>query len=422
MKRAVQLALLERIEAHRTAGRSTDVAPSTMTVPVDDYTGLMRWEAERTLLATQPQLIALSGLLPEPGSFATITVANRPVVVTRSADGEAHALLNVCRHRGAPVASGCGSARRLTCGYHGWSYHLDGRNAARRGEPYFDDIDPVGLTPLPVHESHGYIWVTADPAGATIDDSVFDGIETELFDFDAASFRHFASTTFNRRLNWKLAVDTFAEAWHVPILHRDSLAPMIHGDFSIFDPFGRHGRMIATRRSIELADPTAEQPLLPHATTLYFMHPNTVLIFQQDHFQLYRSSPGATPDEAELSVSLYVPTDTERDDRYWQRNFDLLVEVTDTEDFSTAVAMQQGFHSGAQEHVTYGRNEPALQHVHRSLDAALREHSARSAVGYSRYGNDDQGIRDESTPISAPFGVVALDDELRRGPHHRITE
>ena len=52
---------------------------------------------------------------------------------------------------------------------------------------------------------------------------------------------------------------------------------------------------------------------------------------------------------------------------HWQKNFDLLVEVTDTEDFATAAGIQRGYRSGAQTHVTFGRNEPALQHYHRSL-------------------------------------------------------
>ena len=110
---------------------------------------------------------------------------------------------------------------------------------------------------------------------------------------------------------------------------------------------------------------------MPHGTILYFVVPNTVLIHQQDHFQLYRSRPGAVPGEAHLDVALYVPVDSPRSDAYWQRNFDLLVEVTDTEDFATAAGIQRGYGTGAQTHVTYGRNEPALQHFHRSLDALL---------------------------------------------------
>jgi hypothetical protein len=33
--------------------------------------------------------------------------------------------------------------------------------------------------------------------------------------------------------------------------------------------------------------------------------------------------------------------------------------------------MQKGFGSGAQDAITFGRNEPALQHFHKSIKAAL---------------------------------------------------
>src|SRR5690606_4494929 len=98
---------------------------------------------------------------------------------------------------------------------------------------------------------------------------------------------------------------------------------------------------------------------LPHATILWFLVPNTVLLHQQDHIQLYQSRPGRTPDEAHLTVTLYVPKDSARSDSYWQKNFDLLVGVTDTEDFATAAGIQRGFRTRAQDHVVFGRNEPA---------------------------------------------------------------
>ena len=46
-----------------------------------------------------------------------------PIVVVRGDDGVLRAFYNACRHRGAPVTrDDCGTARRLTCQYHSWSY------------------------------------------------------------------------------------------------------------------------------------------------------------------------------------------------------------------------------------------------------------------------------------------------------------
>ena len=51
-------------------------------------------------------------------TYAAVSVAGLPVLLTRAADGDLRGFLNVCRHRGAPLAEACGSARALGCPYH----------------------------------------------------------------------------------------------------------------------------------------------------------------------------------------------------------------------------------------------------------------------------------------------------------------
>ena len=78
-------------------------------------------------------------------------------------------------------------------------------------------------------------------------------------------------------------------------------------------------------------------------------------------------------DEARMHVSLYTPepTLTESARRHWDRNMDLLLDTVESEDFPIGEDIQRGFHSGAQEHITFGRNEPALGHYHGAIKAAL---------------------------------------------------
>ncbi len=47
--------------------------------------------------------------------------------MTRGNDGAIHAFSNVCRHRAGPVAPGAGHRKALMCGYHGWTYSLEGK-------------------------------------------------------------------------------------------------------------------------------------------------------------------------------------------------------------------------------------------------------------------------------------------------------
>ena len=90
-----------------------------------------------------------------------------PVLLVRGSDGALRAFANICRHRGAPVASGCGHARVFSCPYHGWTYALDGRLP---GIPEAAVVSRTstrpahGLAPLPAGEKHGMIFVRLERA------------------------------------------------------------------------------------------------------------------------------------------------------------------------------------------------------------------------------------------------------------------
>ena len=78
-------------------------------------------------------------------------------------------------------------------------------------------------------------------------------------------------------------------------------------------------------------------------------------------------------DRALMETSLYIPKPVEDEDekRHWDANLALAVKVVTTEDFPAGRTIQAGVTSGAQTHVVYGRNEPAMIHYHQSLRAAL---------------------------------------------------
>ena len=56
---------------------------------------------------------------------------------------------------------------------------------------------------------------------------------------------------------------------------------------------------------------------------------------------------------------------------YWDKNWDVVTSTVLGEDFTVGASIQRGFAAGAQTHVTFGRNEPGVQHFHRSLRNAL---------------------------------------------------
>ena len=157
-----------RLLANVDAGTS-DQSPVQMKVPASAYRDPARWDAEmEQVFRRSPLIVALSCDLREPGSYDTLEIAERPVVVTRGDDGVARAFLNVCRHRGALVAEGCGTTRRFTCPYHAWVYDTRGKLVGVPGRDTFGDIDVSGLVELTTHERAGVILAVLTPGSSSI--------------------------------------------------------------------------------------------------------------------------------------------------------------------------------------------------------------------------------------------------------------
>ena len=387
----VQLALLERIMAHRAAGNTTDLAPAMYRNPIDTYIDRDRYaiEIDRLFLGC-PILACLSCDVANPGDYVTLSIADVPIVVVRGADGVVRGFRNVCRHRGACVAVGRGNApKSLSCPFHGWSYRLDGRLISPTHGVGFEGLDRAdhGLSEFGCNEAAGLVYVQLDAQPGSVDATAWlSGSERELAPFDLAGYSFVDSRTSTRAMNWKLMYDTFCEPYHVRHLHHASIAPYIQSDNAVNDSFGPHGRIVAPRWSIEELDskPRHEWSLLPYVTINYFLVPNTVLIYQQDHVQLFQLFPEG-PDHTTLVTTLYAtePATTEKAQRRWKKSLDIIVGVIDQEDFVMCEQIQRSFRSGAQQEIVFGRNEPSLIHFHEAIEALLWPQPAEVAVGVS---------------------------------------
>ena len=123
--------------------RTTAMADNIYRNPVGTYTCPQKAALEREVLFRRgPINIGLGCLLPNPGDWMTHDYTGVPILLARRADGSLSASLNLCRHRGARVAEGCGSgAGSFSCPYHGWTYGLDGKLVARPDERAFTGFD-----------------------------------------------------------------------------------------------------------------------------------------------------------------------------------------------------------------------------------------------------------------------------------------
>ncbi len=101
------------------------------------------------------------GAVANVGDYFTTEFVDEQLLVVRDTGATVKVLANVCRHRGSRVMQGAGTAARLTCAYHGWTYALDGRLMAAplmKDGASFDKKD-CALKQFTSEVWQGYIFV-----------------------------------------------------------------------------------------------------------------------------------------------------------------------------------------------------------------------------------------------------------------------
>ena len=382
MDRQGRIALLQRLLRH-VENRTTSLADAPWHNDVRVYTDPAHLAAEqRVLFRERPLLMGCASECAAAGAFRTDEYAGVPILIVRGRDGELRAFLNVCRHRGAQVAQGCGQARVFSCPYHAWTYDLSGKLMGVPDERCFAGVraERPSLVALPVCEKHGLGWVIPTPAsdGATrFDiDPWLAGLGPELAAYGFDSWSFYDRRVVPEAMNWKILVDTFHEGYHIGFLHRDSLRAILHGNVADFEAFGPNHRLTFPRKKLERLrnEPEETWDLMWNTTLIYCLFPNTLLMLQGDHVELARIFPcEGRADRAVMDLALYVPRApaTEEERTHWDKNMQLVYDVVTGEDFPAGRTIQIGLTSGAQTHTVFGRNEPAMIHYHRSMREAL---------------------------------------------------
>jgi anthranilate 1,2-dioxygenase large subunit len=195
-------------------------------------------EQERIFRGPVWNYVALDAELPNPGDFKATFIGDTPVVVSRDRDGEVHAFVNRCAHRGALVCREMrGNRNTHVCVYHQWSYDLRGNLIGvpfRRGIEgkggYPADFDPTQITlpRLRVATYNGVVF-------ASFSQEV-EPLETYL----GPTQRPWFDRVFNRPVrvlgyarqfihaNWKLYAENTRDPYHASLLH------LFHTTFGIY--------------------------------------------------------------------------------------------------------------------------------------------------------------------------------------------
>jgi len=374
MHAQTQRELIERFKKHLDEG-TTDYADFALRAPASHYIEEAQAQDEiDALFRRSPLLVALSPDLPDEGSYLTHRALDTELLLIRGKDGKVRSFVNACRHRGAQLAEGRGSAKLFTCPFHAWTWNLDGFLQARpNSRGGFDDVTELcdQLIEKPSIELAGMIFVLLegdDIAGKTKE--ILSDLLPELANYRFDDTVYFDSRQGERPFNYKLIIDGFCESYHLAALHKQTIAPYFYSHPSLTDRSGAVVRNIGVHKGIEqeFDKPPQDRTFLPYGTTQYIIAPNIVLCHQVDHIELWRVYPVDGASSCRFELSLYWPNPiSDETNRKAQKNLDLLWNVTNTEDMPIAKQTFGNLKSGALPEIVYGKNEPGLVYYHSAI-------------------------------------------------------
>jgi len=343
------------------------------TLPYSWYTDpeILRREQER-IFRPSWQYAGHLGQLPEPGTFFAARAAHVPVVVTRAKDGELRAFLNVCRHRGFPLAEGEGRRETLQCPYHAWTYGLDGSlRAAPRSdeEPDFDACEH-GLVAVAVGTWGPFVFVNAGSEPEPLADALGSmPAQVAELGLDVDTLVHTTRWETELDANWKIICENFLECYHCQVAH-PALAEVLDVSAEAY-ALSTEGRLSSQRGPIRESgrDKMRLDGELPRSQ-FHFLWPNlTVNIFPgRPNISIGPVAP-VSPGRTYRFLDYFFGPDV---DQSWIDELMALDDQVGHEDRTLVEGVHRGVASGVLEHgVLMGRSERLIGHFQQLTAAAL---------------------------------------------------
>src|SRR3954451_14387710 len=346
------------------------------TLPYSWYSDpeILRSEQERIFRGAW-QYVGHLGELPGPGSFFTSRAGRTPILVTRARDGELRGFLNVCRHRGFPVADGQGKRETIQCPYHAWTYGLDGslRSAPRSEELAEVPREEVCLSAVSMDTWGPFFFANASQVGEPLSDALGSmPAQVEELGLDVDSLVHYTRWEAELDANWKIVCENFLECYHCQVAH-PQLASMLDTSAEAY-ALSTDGRLSSQRGPVR--DPGREGGTR--------MHLDGELPRSQFHFLWPNLGVNIFPGKPNVSIGPMIPVEPGRTYRFLDYFFgpdfdqawiDELMEFDDQvgrEDRGLVEGVQRGLAAGGLEHgFLMGRSEQLIGHFQSLTRRAL---------------------------------------------------
>ena len=329
-----------------------------------------------------------------PGDYFVFHELKDPLLVVRGTDGVVRCFYNTCQHRGAPVVrEDKGSARRLRCQYHSWTYEIDGGTlVALPDERDFVQLDweQRCLPQISCAVFAGFVFVNKDPDAAPLVDWI--GGAAEMFaPFQADTLLEVYRESEIIPCNWKVTAEAFLEVYHFKHIHS-------HNGVSVLDNAGAamglypngHSRMITPYSKQQCArlgmdswddwKPVTTEtrgvidgvPDMVNCTsTAVSLFPNVIVPLGSIGFPINVFWP-IDERTTRLDWIYYAPKDWEGDElpADWQARRQVYNEIM-AEDQENMAPMQRSIESPALTGIPINYQERRIWHLHEQIDRMI---------------------------------------------------
>ncbi|HEY0747898.1 MAG TPA: aromatic ring-hydroxylating dioxygenase subunit alpha [Steroidobacteraceae bacterium] len=199
-------------------------------IPIEPYISPAYYQLEKQYIFKKTWIhVGRVEEIPNGGDYFVkqLDACDASIIVVRDRAGAINAFHNVCAHRMNKIIYGThGTARRLFCKFHGWSYDLNGNLVGVPDEECFANLrrQDRGLSPVHLQVWQGFIFVNFDRKPSLSLEEFLRPMygDVEGYPFEKMTSCYAWSAVVN--CNWKLALDAFQEAYHVAYVHGNSIA------------------------------------------------------------------------------------------------------------------------------------------------------------------------------------------------------
>lgn len=321
------------------------------TLPSSWYTEeeYYEWELEKVFSRTW-QLAGRLDQISEPGYYIRTRLGTENALLLRDEKGELRALSNICRHKATEIIKDDhGKLPCLTCRYHGWTYHLDGR---LRKAPQFEGAKSVenefSLPSFATSNWGPYAFTSISVPHEPLE-NLFSEVNRTLGNYPIDKFQFIKRVTYDVKCNWKIFIDNYLDGgYHVPSLHK-GLASVLDDDkykIELFQNSVLQSAPLQKGRKEEVNEVRRGERAL-----YWWVYPNLMLNFYDDIYDMNLVVPTG-PESCQVIFDYFASDPSQK--AWIEKSIEVAHQVQ-LEDVEVSESVQRGLRSQTYKH---GRFSP----------------------------------------------------------------